>query len=143
MKSVITMRYPSSWHGEMWREGAPCGNGIVGALVYGGAENEYIMLNHTKPWKGGHIDEIPDVSGSLSEVRRLLDEKRPDLADSVIQNALWEKGYRPGNSDPLPLGDIRITRHSETPITGYRRRIDLEKCITGYSSRKKASHKSA
>ena len=127
MKSVITMRYPSSWHGEMWREGAPCGNGIVGALVYGGAENEYIMLNHTKLWKGGNIDEIPDVSASVAEVRRLLDENRPDLADSILPNALLKAGYRPGNSDPLPLGDIRITRHSETPFTGYRRRIDLEK----------------
>ena len=100
MKSVITMRYPSSWHGEMWREGAPCGNGIVGALVYGGAENEYIMLNHTKLWKGGNIDELPDVSASVAEVRRLLDENRPDLADSILPNALLKAGYRPGDHRP-------------------------------------------
>ena len=46
MKSVLTMKYPTAGHGEMWREAAPCGNGMVGALVYGSVDWEYIMLNH-------------------------------------------------------------------------------------------------
>ena len=36
MKSKLTMRYPSAWHKEMWREGAPFGNGLIGGMVYGG-----------------------------------------------------------------------------------------------------------
>ena len=35
MKNKLTMRYPSAWHGEMWREGAPFGNGVIGGMVYG------------------------------------------------------------------------------------------------------------
>ena len=52
VRSTITMRYPTAWHGDMWREGAPCGNGVVGALVYGGTGEERILLNHTKPVAG-------------------------------------------------------------------------------------------
>ena len=127
MKSVLTMRYPSSWHGEMWREGAPCGNGMLGALVYGGADREYILLNHAHLWRGGKVCDIPDIHDSLDEVRRLLDENRPDLADGVLASALAEKGYAPYNTVPFPLCDIRIDRLSEKPIFRYRRRIDMSK----------------
>ncbi|MBQ4591227.1 MAG: glycoside hydrolase N-terminal domain-containing protein [Clostridia bacterium] len=127
MKSVLTMKYPSAWHGDMWREGAPCGNGMVGALVYGGVDREYILLNHAHLWKGGRVVEIPDVHDALVNVRHLLDCERPDLANAVISNALRSAAYTAQTSDPLPLGDIRILRRSEQSVTGYRRRIDMEK----------------
>ncbi len=127
MKKVLTMRYPSSWHGEMWREGAPCGNGTVGALVYGGADDEYILLNHTQLWHGGTILPMPDVSASLSDVRRHLDDERPDLAASVFREALHGAGYKPMITTPFPLCDIRIRRNSENPITGYRRKVFFER----------------
>jgi len=127
MKKVLTMKYPSSWHGEMWREGAPCGNGIVGALVYGGADREYILLNHTRLWTGGKVEELPDVSASLAEVRRLLDEERPDLADSVLRNALLERNCTEGIATPFPLCDIRIDRLSQSPIFGYRRKVFFDR----------------
>lgn len=127
MKSVLTMKYPSSWHGEMWREAAPCGSGMVGALVYGGVDREYILLNHAHLWRGGVICDLPDVHESLEEVRRLLDEERPDLADSVLTNALRGSGYHPYLTEPHPLCDIRMERISEKPVYGYRRMIDLTK----------------
>ncbi len=127
MKSVLTMKYPSAWHGEMWREGAPCGNGVVGALVYGGVEREYILLNHAELWKGGRVLDIPDVHEALANVRHLLDEERPDLANAVLSNALRSAAYTAHTADPLPLGDIRILRRREGSVTGYRRYIDLEK----------------
>lgn len=127
MKSILTMKYPSAWHGEMWREGAPCGNGVVGALVYGSVDREYILLNHAKLWKGGRVVDIPDVHDALANVRHLLDKERPDLANAVLSNALRSAAYTARTADPLPLGDIRILRRSERSITGYRRRIDLEK----------------
>ena len=46
MKSKLTMRYPSAWHGEMWREGAPFGNGVIGGMVYGGVFKEIVLINH-------------------------------------------------------------------------------------------------
>ena len=127
MKSVLTMKYPSAWHGEMWREGAPCGNGMVGALVYGGVDREFILLNHAHLWRGGRVVDIPDVHDALTNVRHLLDCERPDLANAVLSNALRSAAYTAQAADPLPLGDIRISRRSEHSVTGYRRRIDMQK----------------
>ena len=35
MQNKLTMKYPSAWHGDMWREAAPFGNGVIGGMVYG------------------------------------------------------------------------------------------------------------
>ena len=126
MKRYLTMQYPSTWHGEMWREGAPCGNGTVGALVYGGLQEEIILLNHTSLWKGGLVNEIPDVSASLAEVRAQLDAERPDLANPILRKALEKAGYRTGSAIPLPLGDLRIRRRSQVSHRHYKRVLDME-----------------
>ena len=126
MKSTLMMKTPASWHGDMWREGAPCGNGKIGALVYGSVDREYILLNHTRLWRAGTVTELPDIHESLAEVRRLLDAERPDLADGVLAKALSDKGYNAHTSSPYPLCDIRITRASEKPVYGYRRTVDFQ-----------------
>ncbi len=126
MIKALTMKKPASWHGDMWREGAPCGNGQTGALVYGGVDREIILLNHTHLWHYGSVGELPDVSACLPEIRRLLDEERPDLADGVFAAALREKGYKAHTAAPYPLCDILIGRLCEKPVYGYRRRVDFD-----------------
>ncbi|MCQ2431846.1 MAG: glycoside hydrolase N-terminal domain-containing protein, partial [Clostridia bacterium] len=127
MKKQMIMRYPTTWHGEMWREGAPCGNGILGALVYGAVDREIIAINHTRLWSGGRICNIPDVSDRVEKVREYLDENRPDLANSVLSSALREKGYDPAFMSLKPLCDIKINRINPKPIFGYERVVDFEK----------------
>ncbi|MDD6799538.1 MAG: glycoside hydrolase N-terminal domain-containing protein, partial [Firmicutes bacterium] len=127
MVNRLIMKYPTSWHGEMWREGAPCGNGKVGALVYGAVKMEKIMLSHAYLWRGGIRQEMPDISDSLKDVRKYLDENRPDLADGILSNAFAAKGYNPHCVDPTPVGDIVIDSNSNAPFFGYRRVIDMEK----------------
>lgn len=75
MNKKITMRYPTAWHQEMWREGAPFGNGIIGGMVYGGILRENILINHALLWRGGRNMELPDISYTLPEIRRLLDDR--------------------------------------------------------------------
>ena len=127
MVNRLIMKYPTSWHGEMWREGAPCGNGKVGALVYGAVKMEKIMLSHAYLWRGGIRQEMPDISDSLKDVRKYLDENRPDLADGILSNAFAAKGYNPHCVYPTPIGDIVIDSNSNVPFFGYRRVIDMEK----------------
>lgn len=133
MKKKLIMRYPSAWHKEMWRECAPFGNGLIGGMVYGGIYKEIILLNHAFLWRGGKDDELPDVSGKLPEVRRLLNEKNITAADQVITKALEEKGYSADFVVPSPVADIVI----ETPCRGlfrhYRREIDMEKALVTVS----------
>ena len=139
MKSTIIMRYPTAWHGDMWREGAPCGNGVVGALVYGGIGEEYILLNHTRLWRGGKLADMPDVSAALPEVRQQLAGERPDLADGILQQALRDRGYDADTTVPLPLCDICIRNCSMKTHYGYRRIVDMEKAEVRVSWREKGS----
>lgn len=49
--NVITMKYPSSWHKALWREGLVSGNGKIGANVYGGTKRESMLINHKYAYK--------------------------------------------------------------------------------------------
>ncbi len=126
MKKELVMRYPSSWHGEMWREGAPCGNGLIGALVYGAAGIETIQLNHALLWQGGVTEELPDVSGSLEEIRALLHQRRTIEADTVLSRELNKHGYSSNHARAVPLCDLNIVTDFNSPITGYRRVVNMD-----------------
>ena len=133
MKSKLTMRYPSAWHGEMWREGAPFGNGVIGGMVYGGVFKENILINHALLWRGGKNMELPDVSHTLPYIRRLLDEHRIHEADAVLTDALQAAGYAGDFVTPNPVADIVIETPSRRLFSHYRRRIDMEKALVTVS----------
>lgn len=126
MKNKLIMKYPSSWHNDMWREAAPAGNGLIGISVYGGIKKEMIMLNHAYLWKGGFNDVLPDVSDHLATTRKFLADNDPIGADGVLSGALNAKGYNGRISTPLPLGDISVYSHTNKIANDYRRIIDME-----------------
>ncbi len=127
MYNQIYMKYPASWHGDMWREGAPCGNGKIGALVYGGIYKEIILLNHAFLWHGAVNDILPDVSGVLPNIRNLLEQNNPFEADSVLTKALSEQNYKGSNAMPLPLCDINIKTPVKSCFANYKRNIFMDK----------------
>lgn len=133
MQKELIMKYPASWQGDMWREGAPCGNGKIGALVYGGVLKENILINHAFLWKGGKNSPLPDISESLPKIRKLLDENNSLEADGILSNALNDKGYDGEISSPLPLCDIRIDTPVNDLIDNYSRKIDMEKAVVTVS----------
>lgn len=126
MKRYMTMRYPAAWHGEMWREGAPCGNGTVGALVYGSVAREIVMLNHAQLWRSGKIQEMPDISYTLPKIRGFIENRKPELANNILSNALHKNGYNACTSELFPLGDIIIDRVRTAVQKHYRRTVDME-----------------
>ena len=68
--NVITMKYPSSWHKALWREGLVSGNGKIGANVYGGTKRESVLINHSALWTGTECNPLPDISKSLTKTRQ-------------------------------------------------------------------------
>lgn len=135
MHTKLTMRYPTAWHREMWREGAPFGNGLVGGLVYGGIWKEYILINHAKLWRGGKNDTLPDVHEKLADARWFLDRNDPEAADRVLPDAIRSSGYEGGISYPLPLCDIRVDTISRAPHRDYRREIFMDRGLVRVSWR--------
>ncbi len=125
MKNQITTKYPASWFGERWREALPSGNGVIAAAVYGSVHNETILLTHDDLWHEVKTMELPDVSGTLPEIRRLLSENNAEAANPLLSDALIDAGYRADIGAPLPLGDLKIDMPVDQGFSNYRRLLDM------------------
>ncbi|BFT74243.1 glycosyl hydrolase family 95 catalytic domain-containing protein [Paenibacillus sp. P36] len=122
----LTMSYPASWWRNMWREALPAGNGVLGASVFGGVQEETVLLNHAKLWHWGQRDELPDVSFTLERTRKLMDEGRYQEASWQLANALKEQGYGTKLASRFPLAAIRLTMPSKRAFRGYSRTLDMD-----------------
>ena len=125
LNNQINMQYPASWFGERWREALPSGNGVIAAAVYGSVNNETILLTHDDLWHEVVTSEMPDVSATLPEIRRLLLENKAAAADPLLSNALKKAGYKPDIGAPLPLGDLKIDMPVDQGFSNYRRILDM------------------
>ena len=107
-KNTLFMRYPSTWWHDLWREGLVCGNGLIGANVYGGVKEETTMLTHHDLWHNGCEDQLPDVSDSFYRLRQKMDQGDFQEASWEIVNSLNSKHYKTTLESPLPLADFKM-----------------------------------
>src|SRR5690625_4733895 len=105
-RKKLTSKYHTTTWGQMWREALPCGNGKIGASVYGAVKDETILINHGDLWRVGRKDNVPDVSHTLEETRDLMSKGAYQDASWNLTNALKEKEYKTNLSSRLPLGEI-------------------------------------
>ncbi|MDF2657897.1 MAG: alpha-L-fucosidase [Paenibacillus sp.] len=124
--TTLVMRKPASWWGNGWREALPSGNGTIGAAVYGGVSSETVMINHAELWYGGTVGQLPDVSYTLPEVRRLMDAGEYREASGLLAGTLTEQGYESVRETPLPLADLKIGQPARAGFRHYRRTLDME-----------------
>ncbi|GIO32550.1 MULTISPECIES: glycosyl hydrolase family 95 catalytic domain-containing protein [Paenibacillus] len=117
---------PSSWWGAKWREALPAGNGRLGAAVYGGVHQETIMLTHGDLWWQSRTPELPDVSGRLAEMRRLMLAGREAEAEPMLIEELQDLGYDPVMAVPLPLGDLTVRYEVGEGFKHYSRELDMQ-----------------
>ncbi|MDR6884024.1 glycosyl hydrolase family 95 catalytic domain-containing protein [Bacillus sp. 3255] len=122
----LTLSYPASWWRNMWREALPAGNGVLGASVFGGVQEETVLLNHAKLWHWGHRDELPDVSYTLERTRQLMDKRRYLEASWQLADALKEQGYATKLASRFPLAAIRLTMPCRHAFRGYSRELDMD-----------------
>ena len=103
-----------------WEEALPLGNGRIGAMVYGRADEELIELNEDTLW-GGRPRSF-DGGGyfeQLGEARRLLRERRFAEADEFISSHMLHydsEGY-------LPAGRLKLRFAGPLPDGEYRREL--------------------
>ena len=117
---------------KIWTEALPLGNGSLGAMVFGGTQNELIQLNEETLWSGFPKNwNNPDAPKVLPEIRQAVKNGDYALADS-----LGKKMMGPDTQVYLPLGDLAIKFKHTDNVQNYRRRLDLENaiCHTAYKS---------
>ena len=127
-----------------WIEAVPLGNGFIGAMVFGGINEERIALNEDSLWSGRPQDaDNPDAFAALPEIRRLLFEGKVEAADKLANERLICKGagsghgngaYEPYGSYQM-LGDLRLYFAPRGEPSDYRRVLDLETGIARVSYR--------
>ncbi|MFS0869167.1 glycosyl hydrolase family 95 catalytic domain-containing protein [Paenibacillus xylanilyticus] len=125
-KNKMILKYPASWWKGMWREALPTGNGKLGASVQGGIQEEMILLQHSELWHWGQKNELPDVSHTLAETRKLMDEEHYPEASWHLTRALQTKGYASKLASRFPLTALTLTMACDNAFRKYRRELDME-----------------
>ena len=108
-----------------WLEALPIGNSHLGAMVYGGTNNEQIQLNEETFWSGSpHDNNNPSAKSVISEVRKLIFEGKEQEAQGLIDRYFF-KG--PHGQKYMPLGDLnmKFDYQSHSKPTNYRRELSL------------------
>lgn len=121
--SEQTLRYRKE--ATCFNEALPLGNGRIGAMVYGGVEEETISLNEDTLWSGypknGNLEDYPTIhrkamelyeAGSVEEAQKLLEG---NFGDYLVQMY-------------LPLADLKI-RTECRDIKRYSRYLKLDSAV--------------
>ena len=111
-----------------WNEALPIGNGRLGAMVFGGVEQERLQLNEDTVWAGEKRDRLnPAGPAAVKEVRRLLAEGRAAQAEALVEKAIIAT---PRRMPPYqPLGDLGLTFAHTARASDYQRELDLRDAI--------------
>jgi len=83
-----------------WSQALPIGNGRLGAMVYGGVQQERLQLNEDTLWCGGPRSyDNKEAFQHLGAVRKLLDDgeyaKAEELAGKMMGKPLYQMAYQP------------------------------------------------
>ncbi len=115
-----------------WNEALPIGNGRLGAMVFGGVNEERLQLNEDTLWSGApHDYNHPGAFEHLAEIRKLIAEEQFAEAEKLGNEKML--GIPKGQASYQPLGDLKVSfsHHGET--TDYRRALDLRNAIARVS----------
>lgn len=106
-----------------FEESLPIGNGKLGALIYGGSDNDSIYLNDITLWTGKPVDpnEGKNSSKWIPEIRKALFNEDYKTADSLQH---YVQGH---NSEYYqPLGRLNIKDNNPGKASNYYRQLSLD-----------------
>ena len=108
---------------KVWTESLPLGNGRLGAMVFGGINQELIQLNESSLWSGGPVktNVNPSAPSILPLVREALFKENYKLAEQLTKKlqGVYSESY-------MPLGDLVIRQQLvDTNATNYYRDLNI------------------
>lgn len=122
MEKILINKYPAT----RWNDATPLGNGVLGASVYGCVYDERILINHESLFNWCEDKEIPDISSSLAEVRKLMDEGKYKEAESYYTKMLEKEKYCPSSGKYYPALDLHLLFENNDAFKNYSRKLDME-----------------
>jgi len=117
---------------KRWVEALALGNGRLGAMVFGGIEEEHLQLNEDTVWGGGPYDPAnPDALAALREARRLIFAGRRDEAEELVGRRMMARPLR--EMPYQPVGSVVLSFPSVSRVEEYRRDLDLDSAVATVS----------
>ena len=107
-----------------WTEAVPLGNGRIGAMEFGGTEDERIQINESTLWGGSpHNYTNPGAHVHLEEIRQLVFAGKLDEAEELSKSMMGQpKLLMPYQ----PFCDLRLNFPGHGQATEYRRELRLD-----------------
>jgi alpha-L-fucosidase 2 len=117
---VLWYRQPAT----SWLQAMPVGNGIIGAMVFGGVQQERIALNESSFWSGRpHDYDDTNAFQYFPKIRDLVFADKFQDAEKMVNQHFW--GIPKAQEAYQPIGDL-ILSFDSTNSTDYRRELDME-----------------
>ncbi|MBQ8471000.1 MAG: glycoside hydrolase N-terminal domain-containing protein [Alistipes sp.] len=109
-----------------WNGALPIGNGRLGAMIFGNADNELLQLNENTLYSGEPATRFTDldITPAYPEMVRLLEEERYQEASELLKQ--WTGRL---HECYQPLGDWHIRDYRGGKAKAYRRSLDLERAV--------------
>ncbi|MBO9729792.1 MAG: glycoside hydrolase family 95 protein [Chitinophaga sp.] len=117
-----------------WIEALPVGNGTLGAMVFGGIENDRLQLNDITVWSGDPqpAADRKDAYKFLDTIRTAIRQQRYKEAQELT--ARYMTSSAPYYSSYQTLGDIFLHfKNAAQPAGSYKRWLDIGQAISGVS----------
>jgi len=117
LENVLWYAQPAN----QWVEALPLGNGRLGAMVFGGVQEERFQLNEDTLWSGRPTDgDNPGAKAVLAPLRDALFAGKWDQVDQMSQK--MQGNY---SESYMPMGDLRL-RFPHQQSSSYRRELNLD-----------------
>lgn len=109
---------------KQWTDALPIGNSRMGAMVFGGVEQETLQLNEETFWSGGpHNNLNPKGRYALDNIRQLVFNDKFAEAQKMIDANFNtpQNGMR-----FLPFGNVKLSFNHSAENASYYRDLNLE-----------------
>src|SRR5437763_996688 len=124
---------------QQFTQSLPLGNGRLGAMMFGGVDEERIVLNENSVWSGSRQDaDRPDAYKALPAIQKLLLEGKNSQAEALVNAQFVCKGpgSKAGTGDSQfgcyqTLGNLHLSFSGDTstPVEKYRRELNLNDAV--------------
>lgn len=119
---------------KVWMESLPIGNGRLGAMTYGGIEEEKLALNESTMWSGQYNENQNKPFGreKMNQLRKSFFEGKLSEGNRIAGDNLH--GNQTSFGTHLPIGDLKMQFiYPEGKVTGYRRSLSLDEAVSSVS----------
>lgn len=119
---------------KTWMGSLPIGNGRLGAMVYGGTDNETIALNEVTMWSGQPDPDVNNLCGPehLKEIRQAF--FNGDFAKGNDLGTRYLSGHDKSFGTNLPFGDLLVAfSNRQGSVSNYHRTLEMNTGIADVS----------